>query len=53
MNVIVVISFLQTAFGSAPQLKGKKAENTTAIIKPANNNIDLEQRFKKATEFFS
>jgi ABC-type uncharacterized transport system fused permease/ATPase subunit len=36
-----------------PQTEGKKAENAITRKRPADNNIDLEQRFKKATEFFS
>ena len=47
------ISFLHRGDGSAPQPKDKKAENTRARKRPADNIFDLEQRFKKTAKFFS
>jgi len=41
------------ACGGFHQPKGKKAEDAIARKKPADNNFDLEQRFKKIAEFFS
>ena len=52
MNVISGIAFLHSGAGSAAQPDGKKAENAIARERPADKNFDLEQGFKKITEFF-